>query len=467
MRRAGTPFGSPTGNVAVEVRPIFDGAAPFVPPNPSPTAVALPNPIEPGTTGLKTVYMLNTGTTTWTAEAGYRLGSQNPQDNSSWGFHRAPLTQVTPPGQSATFTMFYTAPAAAGTYNFQQRMLREGVAWFGQPTSNQVVTVLRDDAAFVSQTVPDAMLPGQETTVYVTLRNTGETTWRPAGGRPVRLGSQNPQDNFTWGLGRVELPLQVPPGALHTFGFIIRAPTAPGTYNFRWRMLREGVAWFGAHSVNKAIGVQPPPAAPSALVGSYDAPVARIRLGWTDNSVGEDGFHLQMSYAGSAWSDLSPSTVPGNATTWQSGPNPPGGSYRFRARAFRGGLFSPWSNEASLTVVPLPLVDGAAYVGQSVPGSMVGGQQYSVVVTVRNTGTTVWTPAAGHRLGSQNPQDNQVWGLGRVLLPGAVAPGDAVTLGFLVNAPANPGTYNFQWRMLREGVAWFGAPSANVAVGVQ
>ena len=31
---------------------------------------------------------------------------------------------------------------------------------------------------------------------------------------------------------------------------------------------------------------------------------------------------------------------------------------------------------------------------------------------------------------------------------------------------ANPGTYNFQWRMLLEGVQWFGDVTQNVAVSV-
>jgi hypothetical protein len=108
--------------------------------------------------------------------------------------------------------------------------------------------------------------------------------------------------------------------------------------------------------------------------------------------------------------------------------------------------------------------DNAAFVSQTVPTTMNPGQYYSVSVTMKNTGTTTWTQAGGYKLGSQNPQDNTIWGTGRVLLSGNVAPNQNVTFTFTVRAPTVPGTYNFQWRMVREFVAWFGAFTPNVPV---
>jgi RHS repeat-associated protein len=81
-----------------------------------------------------------------------------------------------------------------------------------------------------------------------------------------------------------------------------------------------------------------------------------------------------------------------------------------------------------------------------------------------NSGTSTWTSANNYGLGSQNPQDNTTWGLGRVALPSSVAPGAQVTFNFRVTAPSTSGTYNFQWRMVHDGVAWFGDYSPNVAV---
>jgi hypothetical protein len=47
-----------------------------------------------------------------------------------------------------------------------------------------------------------------------------------------------------------------------------------------------------------------------------------------------------------------------------------------------------------------------------------------------------------------------------------VPPGTEVTFSFDVRAPATPGTYNFQWRMVQELVEWFGDFTPNVRIHV-
>jgi hypothetical protein len=112
--------------------------------------------------------------------------------------------------------------------------------------------------------------------------------------------------------------------------------------------------------------------------------------------------------------------------------------------------------------------DNAQFISQSVPSSMVGGQSYAVSVTMKNTGASAWTAEEGYRLGSQNPHDNSNWGANRVYMTSgeSVAPGQSKTFYFSVKAPGSPGTYNFQWRMLRESVEWFGDTTTNVPVNV-
>ena len=111
--------------------------------------------------------------------------------------------------------------------------------------------------------------------------------------------------------------------------------------------------------------------------------------------------------------------------------------------------------------------DDAEFDDQDVPDTMVAGQKYNVSVSMKNTGTTTWSDELGYRLGSQNPQDNATWG-GRVFIfPGkTVEPKKKITFGFTVTAPEKPGTYDFQWRMLREGQAWFGEESKNKTIEV-
>ena len=108
----------------------------------------------------------------------------------------------------------------------------------------------------------------------------------------------------------------------------------------------------------------------------------------------------------------------------------------------------------------------AQFISQTVPTTMGAGQTYDVSVTMKNIGSTTWTAAQNYKLGSRNPADNTTWGFSRVNVPTTVAPGASVTYSFTVTAPSTPGSYNFQWGSLREGVEWFGELTTNVAVNV-
>lgn len=96
------------------------------------------------TTRTVSVTMRNVGGTTWTQAAGYRLGSQNPQDNTRWGLNRVSLSggDAILRGQNKAFTFTIRAPAKSGTYGFQWRMLQEGKEWFGPLTANVSLTVI-------------------------------------------------------------------------------------------------------------------------------------------------------------------------------------------------------------------------------------------------------------------------------------------------------------------------------------
>jgi hypothetical protein len=126
-----------------------------------------------------------------------------------------------------------------------------------------------------------------------------------------------------------------------------------------------------------------------------------------------------------------------------------------------------------ITVPPTPPVtlagNAAGFVSQSVStSSMCTGSTRSVAVTMQNTGSTTWTAAQNYRLGSQNPQDNTNWGLARVALGSSesIAPGATKTFTFTITAPSTAGTYNLQWRMLKEGTAWFGTQTTNIPITV-
>jgi hypothetical protein len=126
---------------------------------------------------------------------------------------------------------------------------------------------------------------------------------------------------------------------------------ASTSYEYRVRAYNTTTVspWSPVAAVTTA---QAPLGAPSGLAATYDAVARRINLAWTDNSSGETAFQVQFSYSGSAFADMSPPTVGAGVTAYTSGANPPVGSYAFRVRAIAGASSSPWSNTASLLVLP-------------------------------------------------------------------------------------------------------------------
>lgn len=241
--------GSGAFNAFIQVwKPLPDALSTFV-------SQSVPKTLlVPGEMMNVSVTMRNLGPSTWTAGQQFRLGAIG----NGWEGGRAYLTSDVPPNTDVTFNFTVAAPSVPGNYNFRWQMLQEGVQFFGDATANVPITVLSpsNQAAFVSQQVPAAMYVGESYAVSVTMRNTGNTTW--AAGSVFKLGSQNPQDNMTWGFNRVVVTQDVPPGAQYTFNFGVTAPAPKGTYNFQWRMVKEGVEWFGAFTDNKVVTVKLP-----------------------------------------------------------------------------------------------------------------------------------------------------------------------------------------------------------------
>ncbi len=218
---------------------------------------SVPTTMIAGHTYSVQVALQNTGSTTWSAATSHSLGSQNPQDNTTWGLGRVGLPSNIVPGQQATFNFTVTAPSTPGSYPFQWRMVQDGVEWFGDssPSVQVAVTEALQNAQFISQSVPTSMQASTPYSVSITLANVGDTTWAPG---TYFLGSQNPQDNSYWGLNRVSLPHAVGPGGQVTFSFTVTAPSWGGYVNFQWQMLQNGVGWFGDTTPNVSVYVSTP-----------------------------------------------------------------------------------------------------------------------------------------------------------------------------------------------------------------
>ena len=159
------------------------------------------------------------------------------------------------------YKRYYFTPTHAGTYVFKARAITSYAyteGWIVYATCTVTVNDY-NHATFVSQNVPASMVAGSSATVTVTMRNAGSKPWNNNSPYPYSLGSQNPQDNGTWGLGRVSVgDAPVQPGETKAFTFTITAPAMPGNYNFQWRMVQDGVEWFGDNSPNVVISVVKP-----------------------------------------------------------------------------------------------------------------------------------------------------------------------------------------------------------------
>jgi len=101
-----------------------------------------------------------------------------------------------------------------------------------------------DDAAIVGDTLPTELSCGEVAQGSVTVRNTGETIWSREDG--FKLGAVDDVDDLAtttriW----LEDGEMVKPGDVHTFTVPFEAGDTELSTHTSWRMVHEGVQWFG------------------------------------------------------------------------------------------------------------------------------------------------------------------------------------------------------------------------------
>lgn len=271
------------------------------------------------------VQMRNSGMSTWSAAQGYKLGVQG----GGWGIERVELPYDVAPGQTVTFNFFVTtsvslSPNQDDYLPFQWRMLREGVEWFGPqtPYTSVLIQAPVNAARFASQSaLPAAVLPGQRFNATVQMTNIGDKTWSSAG--HYALGSQNPRDNGNWGSGRIALSGDVLPSQTATFNIAATAPSTPGTYNFQWQMVQDGVEWFGVPTPSASIvvangGIS---ASPNPCTIAWTDTTCSTTLSWNTNAASNvevwvsalDGSNSQLFAGGASGAQAAPWITSGGA----------------------------------------------------------------------------------------------------------------------------------------------------------
>jgi len=103
-------------------------------------SVSIPSELACRAAATASIEMRNTGTTTWTRAAGYKLGAVDDADPLYGPDTRVWLPEgvEVAPGSTTTFTFELRAPAEEAVYTTDWQMVREGVRWFGAQVSRDV-----------------------------------------------------------------------------------------------------------------------------------------------------------------------------------------------------------------------------------------------------------------------------------------------------------------------------------------
>jgi hypothetical protein len=141
-----------------------------------------------------------------------------------------------------------------------------------------------------------------------------------------------------------------------------------------------------------------------------------------------------------------------------------GGSTTWTCGGSNGG-----SSSGTCTATRALTTLDATVISSTIPTSMTAGQAQSVSVTMKNTGSTTWSEATSFRLGSVGDSAGVAYQfdhIGRFYLPAGttVATNQQYTFTFNMTAPATAGTYIPQYRMVQDGVAWFGSTQSTTII---
>lgn len=457
MDHNGTKFGDPSNllNIVVLAQTNF---AQFV-------SQSVPTTMVAGQSYAVNLQYKNTGTNTWSVAGTQKLQSAHPVNNITWGMTRMPLTNgPVGPGVTGVFGATIVAPSAPGTYNFQWMPIQDSNSLnFGtlSPNVQVVVSTATDAARFVSRTGATTVYAGSDFYSTNTMMNVGTSTWTTAAG--YSMMSVNPNNNTTWGGNRINIPASVPsvgPGASVTMSRLCTAPSVPGNYTMQWQMDKGGVP-FGdttpllhiivVAAADNAQLVSSTPV-PSSIGPSktFSATFTMKNLGtnswnaasYSLASVGSNIFGIG-SIASGAVAQNANGTFTGNFTA----PATPG-TYTFQMRMQHGTVKF---GQATPSITVVVSNDAAQFVSRSGATGVFAGSDFYATYSMKNTGTTTWTAAAGYSL-SISPSTDATWTAKRINVPGSVAPGSSFTNAALCTAPIVPGTYTMQWQMVKSGV---------------
>ena len=170
------------------------------------------------------------------------------------------------PGETAAIEFEITAPEVPGNYDSQWRMMK-GDEFFGEASENVTVNVSGNtkiektggntetntsdediknntpfnSSAFEKQTIAKLMKCSFKSAISVTMSNNGNTVWKADSFYLTPVDDKlQPMSSNPLGIGNINLPKDVDPGASVTIKFQIIAPSQPGNYSLQFGMMENG-----------------------------------------------------------------------------------------------------------------------------------------------------------------------------------------------------------------------------------
>ncbi|MBD0371360.1 MAG: hypothetical protein ICV60_11030 [Pyrinomonadaceae bacterium] len=382
--------------------------------------------------------MRNTGTVTWTSNEGFKLGSESPRDNSTWGMNRVnlPSTVQVAPGAIYTFAFKITAPTNPGVYSFQWRMVHELVEWFG------------DFSTLIN--VSDGFVRVAGNNFYV-----GSVPWYPYGINYFPLNGVNPPIDPPYnGIATAEhwfLPnvynaryVEADLSLIENLGMnmvAIQLPldsrTKPNVVDFLNRCVRHGLRIYLELRMDAVATASAPERAELmekclAALSDPDLNLANRpeifaysvawepHIGWRDDK----NVRVRWNRIFTRWLSSTFGSIPNALAALGYSIKPPG----------TPGL--EW--QAGFESYTMPVVAQA-------------GSNVSVSFTLKNTGEYSWLEAEAVRLLGWLPGRNEL----RLSFSRQVNPGNSITISGAFSVPTTPGRYVYDFRMVHEAGSWF------------
>jgi len=417
-----------------------------------------------------------------------------------WDGLRTALATPVVPQATTTTAANVKPPTAAGTYQLRLALVKEGVAWF-PPSAPMVVTVQGPSytATYQVTTAPTTVPAGGVIAVPLTLTNTGNQLWNAGGPSPVNLTyhwyDATGNTTVVWDGMRTPLGGDIAPQATKTLTANVTAPPNAGSYQLRFALVKEGVAWF-APGPAMAVNAQ------AAFVAGFTTPTLPTFLTATTYTV-----PVTVKNTGAAaWNFAGPSLVDlsyhwhdaaGNTVVWDGARTSLGadvvpaasatvnvkitapttaGTYTLTIDLVREGVgwFGLMGSPAFKAPVAVQATRFAS--AYALPSAMDAywAEAKTVNVTLTNTGNQPWTASGPNPVNLAyhifDPQGaTVVWDGKRTPIGADVQPGQTRSLAIAFTAPITSGVYSLAVDLVREGIGWFedgGSPTGRIALNV-